>query len=65
MLEVRDLWPLYNFYFSYVQRAGVPKLFHAIEEYLSLPDEKTKNPLDYFLTTEDFEKWVAEEVASR
>ena len=40
----------------------VPKLCHAIEEYISLPDEKRKSPLAYFLTRDEFEKWVAEEV---
>ena len=50
--------------FSHVQTAeGVPKLCQAIEEYLSFPDEKRKNPLAYFLTTKEFEKWVAEEVS--
>ena len=45
------------------QTAGdVPKLCHAIEEYLSLPDEKRKSPLAYFLTRDEFEKWVAKEV---
>ncbi|XP_065839207.1 death-associated protein kinase dapk-1-like isoform X2 [Oscarella lobularis] len=39
----------------------VPKLCHAIEEYLSLPDEKRKSPLAYFLTRDEFEKWVADE----
>ncbi|XP_065839216.1 death-associated protein kinase 1-like isoform X2 [Oscarella lobularis] len=41
---------------------GVPKLCHAIEEYLSLPDVKRKSPLAYFLTRDEFEKWVAKEV---
>ena len=40
----------------------VPKLCHAIEEYLSLPDKKRKSPLAYFLTRDKFEKWVADEV---
>ncbi|XP_065838541.1 death-associated protein kinase 1-like isoform X3 [Oscarella lobularis] len=40
----------------------VPELCHAIEENLSLPDDKRENPLAYFLTTDEFEKWVAEEV---
>ncbi|XP_065834881.1 death-associated protein kinase 1-like [Oscarella lobularis] len=40
----------------------VPKLCHAIEQYLSLPNEKRKNPLAYFLTADEFEKWVAEKV---
>ncbi|XP_065839213.1 death-associated protein kinase 1-like isoform X2 [Oscarella lobularis] len=40
----------------------VPKLCHAIEEYLSLPDEKRKSPLAYFVTRDEFEKWVAKEV---
>ena len=45
------------------QTAGdVPKLCHAIEKYLSLPDEKRKSPLAYFLTKDEFEKWVADEV---
>ena len=49
--------------FFHIQTAeGVPKLCQAIEEYLSLPDEKRKSPLAYFLTTEEFEKWVPEEV---
>ncbi|XP_065842926.1 death-associated protein kinase 1-like isoform X2 [Oscarella lobularis] len=41
---------------------GVPKLCQAIEQNISLPDEKRKIPLAYFLTTKEFEKWVAEEV---
>ncbi|XP_065845813.1 uncharacterized protein [Oscarella lobularis] len=40
----------------------VPKLCHAIEQYLSPPNEKRKNPLAYFLTADEFEKWVAEKV---
>ncbi|XP_065838535.1 death-associated protein kinase 1-like isoform X3 [Oscarella lobularis] len=40
----------------------VPKLCHAIEERLSLPEESQKSPLAYFLTAKEFEKWVAEEV---
>ncbi|XP_065838716.1 death-associated protein kinase 1-like isoform X1 [Oscarella lobularis] len=41
----------------------VPKLCHAIEEYLSLPDDKRKKkPLAYFLTTDEFENWVANDV---
>ena len=65
MLEVRNeiRWPSYDFLLSYVQTAeGVPKLCQAIEKYLSLPDEKRKKPLAYFLSTDEFEKWVAEEV---
>ena len=41
---------------------NVPKLCQAIEENISLPDEKRKIPVAYFLTTKEFEKWVAEEV---
>ena len=52
-----------QFPFPYVQTAeDVPELCQAIEKYLSLPDEKRNKPLAYFLTTEEFEKWVAEEV---
>ena len=40
----------------------VPKLCHAIEEYFSLPNDKRKRPLAYFLTRDEFEKWVADEV---
>ncbi|XP_065838537.1 death-associated protein kinase dapk-1-like isoform X2 [Oscarella lobularis] len=40
----------------------VPKLCYAIEEYLSLSNEKRKSPLAYFLTADEFVKWVAEEV---
>ncbi|XP_065838981.1 death-associated protein kinase 1-like isoform X2 [Oscarella lobularis] len=40
----------------------VPKLCHAIEKHLSLPDEKRKRPLPYFLTHEEFEKWVAQDI---
>ena len=41
---------------------GVPKLCHAIEENLCLPDEKRKSPLHNFLTLKEFEKWVVEDV---
>ena len=41
---------------------GVPKLCHAIEENLCLPDEKRKSPLNNFLTLKEFEKWVVEDV---
>ena len=52
-----------QFPLPYLQTAeGVPKLCQAIEENLSLSDEERENPLAYFLTTEEFEKWVAEEV---
>ena len=52
-----------QFPLSCVQTAeGVPKLCQAIEENLSLPGEKRKKQLAYFLTTKEFEKWVAEEV---
>ena len=37
----------------------VPKLCHTIEEHLS---DQRKRPLGCFLTSEEFEKWVAEEV---
>ena len=40
----------------------VPKLCHAIERYLSLPDEKRESQLAHFLTRDEFEKWVAEDV---
>ncbi|XP_065830506.1 death-associated protein kinase 1-like isoform X2 [Oscarella lobularis] len=40
----------------------VPKLCYSIEQNLSLPDEKRKGPLGYFMTTEEFEKFVAEDV---
>ena len=40
----------------------VPKLCHTIEEHLSLPDAQRKRSLGCFLTSEEFEKWVAEEV---
>ena len=40
----------------------VPKLCRDIENHLSLPDEKRERPLDYFLTRDEFEKWVTEEV---
>ena len=52
-----------KFIFAHRQTADdVPKLCHAIEQYLSLPNEKRKNPLAYFLTADEFEKWVAEKV---
>ena len=40
----------------------VPKLCHAIEQNLCLPDEKRKSSLRNFLTLKEFEKWVAEDV---
>ena len=43
----------------------VPKLCHAIEQNLCLPDEERKSPLRNFLTSKDFEKWVVEDVGIR
>ena len=40
----------------------VPKLCFKVEKYLSLPDEKRKHSLPYFLTHEEFEKWVAQDI---
>ena len=40
----------------------VPKLCHAIEQNLCLPDEKRKSPLRNFLTSKEFEKWVVQDV---
>ena len=44
---------------------GVPKLCHAIEQNLCVPDEKRKSPLHNFLTLKEFEKWVVEDVGIR
>ena len=66
MLEVmiESLGSLHLNNFLCTQAADdVPKLCHAIEEHLSLPEKKRKRPLGYFLTAEEFEKWVAEEVS--
>ena len=41
---------------------GVPKLCHEIEKHLSVSDEKRDYQLAYFLTTDDFQKWIAEVV---
>ncbi|XP_065838862.1 death-associated protein kinase 1-like isoform X2 [Oscarella lobularis] len=41
---------------------GIPKLCHEIEKHLSIPDEEREHPLAYFLTTEEFHKWIAQEV---
>ena len=44
---------------------GVPKLCHVIEQSLCLPYEKRKSPLQNFLTSEEFEKWVFKDVGIR
>ncbi|XP_065839117.1 death-associated protein kinase 1-like isoform X3 [Oscarella lobularis] len=41
---------------------GVPKLCHEIEKHLSIPEEEREHPLAYFLTTEEFQKWIAQEI---
>ena len=41
---------------------GVPKLCHAIEQNICLPDKKRKSPLHNFLTLKEFVKWVVEDV---
>ncbi|XP_065838567.1 death-associated protein kinase 1-like [Oscarella lobularis] len=41
---------------------GVPKLCHEIEKHLSIPDEEREHSLAYFLTTEEFQKWIAQEI---
>ena len=40
----------------------VPKLCQAIEEALSLSDEKRASPLSCFMTAEEFQDWVAKDV---
>ena len=41
----------------------MPKLCHAIEKSLALPDKNRKCPLGYFLTPKEFKKWVADDVS--
>ncbi|XP_065838510.1 death-associated protein kinase 1-like isoform X2 [Oscarella lobularis] len=41
---------------------GIPKLCHEIEKHLSILDKKRKRPMAYFLTTEEFQKWISQEV---
>ena len=67
MLKVRMRFlAILRILWSCLQTAeGVPKLCQAIEEYLSLPDEKRKKPLAYFLTTEEFEIGSRKKLALR
>ena len=44
---------------------GVPKLCHVIEQKLCLPNEEGKSSLRNFMKSEEFVKWVVEDVGIR
>ena len=43
----------------------VPKLCHVIEQKLCLPEKEVKSSLRNFLTSEEFVKWVVEDIGIR
>ena len=43
----------------------VPKLCHVIEQKLCLPEKEEKSLLRNFLTSEEFVKWVVEDIGIR
>ena len=64
MLEVlcRFTYSPKYLYFGTQEADEVPKLCHIIEEKICLPDKERKSPLPNFMTSEEFLKWVVEDV---